>query len=1065
MNFAPLQSRHPALAGLGEHAEQCFRDNRFDESVRYVHRFAEEALRKALREALKRCGLETDDMTLGAMMRTPPALELLDGRTHERLRRIDELGRSAAQAQAPAAFGLGRSVGKSKPHYRVRTRDDAAECLRYGHAVAVLLMALTDPAFAYPAFCPLAEPRVRKEALRAAPVFNAEQRSVIELTEGRHLVLAPPGCGKTAILAERISHALKSGVKLADMLCLTFTNRAARGMRERIDERFAHEDMSALFVGNLHRFCSRMLFEKGVVPEVSTIIDEDDAHDVISGLVVDGLSKGGSGPALPLEASAYIIARAAQIFQEDNGFPEETRLRTPNFAVTNRNLEILLALGLAKPAGSGIELDHAALDAVARRYLNYKARLRLLDFNDLLLRAWTWLDKEPEDRPRYAWVQVDEVQDLSPLQLDIIAKLRNDAAQDSVCVYFGDEQQAIFSFLGAKLETLKSLAKTHVIHRLHRNFRSPSYLLDMFNVYARRELGCDRAFLPEAEKSVDKPEGALRMMRTATPTTQTALVGELVRKAAPGETTAVIVPSNREADAVSLALKELDIDHFKISGSDIFRQNILKAAKAYLGILKDDFRSAPWAQLAYRLSSKKQLSLKKIRDYFALEFPKRGLLASDLMLYSTHNDGEPVSALEDFMRAYEGELVVFDTETTGLEIGVDEVIQIAALKLRAGKVVDRLVLYLETTREIPKTLGGIPNPMIEEYDAHRGELLAPQAGINAFLDFVGNAPVVGHNVEFDANILNAQYALIKEKLRRTGASGSPRDRDENRVELVRRFDTLKLSHALEPAVLKAAGLQKLPSHKLKDLIAVLGLEGTNSHKADDDVEATVNLMRWMHMQAGPLVSLQRQYLSYPGIVRMSDALRNAVLPLYLEHRTLMHKPMPADDEAILVQVFRQFVETMPNYTDDESEIGNIRKKLPLIYAYLDRMLVDARTQVTLYGQLQHNLVQLNSLKEPDLCSSGIVPDRIFISTVHKAKGLEFDNVIVTSVIKGTYPFFSSHSRDEILEDARKLYVAISRTKRTLVLTMPTASHGYAQEPSPFVNSIANYFEAGDASRH
>lgn len=101
MNFAPLQSRHPALAGLGEHAEQCFRDNRFDESVRYVHRFAEEALRKALREALKRCGLETDDMTLGAMMRTAPALELLDGRTLERLRRIDELGRSAEEAQAP----------------------------------------------------------------------------------------------------------------------------------------------------------------------------------------------------------------------------------------------------------------------------------------------------------------------------------------------------------------------------------------------------------------------------------------------------------------------------------------------------------------------------------------------------------------------------------------------------------------------------------------------------------------------------------------------------------------------------------------------------------------------------------------------------------------------------------------------------------------------------------------------------------------------------------------------------------------------------------------------------
>ena len=119
--------------------------------------------------------------------------------------------------------------------------------------------------------------------------------------------------------------------------------------------------------------------------------------------------------------------------------------------------------------------------------------------------------------------------------------------------------------------------------------------------------------------------------------------------------------------------------------------------------------------------------------------------------------------------------------------------------------------------------------------------------------------------------------------------------------------------------------------------------------------------------------------------------------------------------------------------------------------------------VTLYAQLQRNLVQINSLKEPDLCSSDIVRDRVFISTVHKAKGLEFDNVIVTSVIDGTYPFFKNHDKADILEDARKLYVAISRTKRTLVLTMPAANAwNYAQRPSRFLESISTYFEKSSA---
>ena len=621
------------------------------------------------------------------------------------------------------------------------------------------------------------------------------------------------------------------------------------------------------------------------------------------------------------------MARSARLFQEAHGFPEETFLRTPEFDVNKKNQDELDAFGLIKVDDFGrcIELDHAAIDAAARRYLEYKTAQHLLDFNDLLLKAWAWLDATPEACGRYAWIQVDEVQDLSPLQLDIVKKLWNDSSDRSVCVYFGDEQQAIFSFMGAKLDTLRALHKTHEIHRLYRNFRSPDYLLNMFNTYAQRVLECDPEFLPKAEKTVARPEGALRAIRTATPQSQLMLLCDLLEGRRPEETTAVIVPSNREADAVSAAFKAQDIEHFKISGSDIFRQNILKAAKAYLSVLKDDFRSAPWAQLVYRLSSKKNLSLKKIRDYLAVEFPRRGLLASDLMLYSTHDEKEPVSALEDFMRAYEGELVVFDTETTGLDIGLDEVIQIAAVKLRAGEVVERLVLYLETEREIPKMLGNIPNPMLEEYEAHRDELVTPEAGFKTFLDFVGYAPVVGHNVEYDANIVNAQYSVLKDQLRRVRGDAAGPDEDVDRTELVRRFDTLKLSHALEPAILKAAGLARLPSHKLKDLIAVLGLEGSNTHKADDDVEATVSLLRWFHAQARPLVELQRRFLSNPSVVRMSDTLRKIVLPMFLEHRNLMYRRMPAADEAILVQVFRQFIETLPNYTDDEGEIENIRK--------------------------------------------------------------------------------------------------------------------------------------------
>ena len=92
--------------------------------------------------------------------------------------------------------------------------------------------------------------------------FNEQQQEVIEATGGCHLVLAPPGCGKTAVLAERIVWARGQGVPFSEMACLTFTNRASRGMRERILERMTthNDDIDELFVGNVHRFCSQFLF-------------------------------------------------------------------------------------------------------------------------------------------------------------------------------------------------------------------------------------------------------------------------------------------------------------------------------------------------------------------------------------------------------------------------------------------------------------------------------------------------------------------------------------------------------------------------------------------------------------------------------------------------------------------------------------------------------------------------------------------------------------------------------------------------------------------------------------
>ena len=113
-------------------------------------------------------------------------------------------------------------------------------------------------------------------------LLDESQRKVVNAQHGHHLVLASPGCGKTHILAQRIRHARQQGLEYADMLCLTFTNRAAREMLNRIRTVMKDDDTSSLQVGNVHHFCSKFLFEEGKVSADTSIIDDEEAISIIA---------------------------------------------------------------------------------------------------------------------------------------------------------------------------------------------------------------------------------------------------------------------------------------------------------------------------------------------------------------------------------------------------------------------------------------------------------------------------------------------------------------------------------------------------------------------------------------------------------------------------------------------------------------------------------------------------------------------------------------------------------------------------------------------------------------
>lgn len=143
--------------------------------------------------------------------------------------------------------------------------------------------------------------------------------------------------------------------------------------------------------------------------------------------------------------------------------------------------------------------------------------------------------------------------------------------------------------------------------------------------------------------------------------------------------------------------------------------------------------------------------------------------------------------MADFLETYNNEeIVVFDTETTGLNVFEDDIIEIAAMRIRNGVIVgEPLDLYIETNRPILKKLGDVDNPLYELYHSklNRDELLSPQEALKRFLDYLGNAVLLGHNVNFDYNILDNNLR------RHLGLSMRKRPN--------RYFDSLKLMRLLE----------------------------------------------------------------------------------------------------------------------------------------------------------------------------------------------------------------------------------------------------------------------------
>ena len=382
--------------------------------------------------------------------------------------------------------------------------------------------------------------------------------------------------------------------------------------------------------------------------------------------------------------------------------------------------------------------------------------------------------------------------------------------------------------------------------------------------------------------------------------------------------------------------------------------------------------------------------------------------------------------------------------------------------MRNGVVVpsSEFCVYVETDREIPAMLGDIVNPIIEERKHHT--LLSHHAALRMFMEYADGCRLLGHNADYDWHILD-------HNLRRYAPEY---DLHESHADYL---DSLRLVRLLHP---------ELREHKLKSLLTVLGLEGTNSHLANDDVNATRSVVVHCYKQAKERVEEQRTFLSDARVRQRVDILRRNYGEIYRSACERMYVRDEASSCFVGALLALASGKSRAETSAPPALVAELQRfydalladniiqpisGLRYVTAYLSKDMIDSTAEPSLYEQLSNHAMEISTLKEADLCGSSSIDERIFVTTIHKAKGLEFDNVIIFDAVDGRMPNFYSRNNPRLLaEDARKFYVALSRARSRLYISQCIRRYDYRNMPhdvftTPFMRHIAKYFQSNISS--
>ncbi|MDQ2953190.1 MAG: UvrD-helicase domain-containing protein [Chloroflexota bacterium] len=404
--------------------------------------------------------------------------------------------------------------------------------------------------------------------------LNAEQREAVTYKDGPLLILAGAGSGKTRVLTHRIAYLVREGVPAKQVLAVTFTNKAAKEMRSRLERLVGAEKLGELTVGTFHAFCARLLRHDGPLVGIDrgfAIYDEGDQR------------------ALLRQAMA------------DAGVPD--KMFTPGAiggAISGAKNEMKAPADLAAAPQSQLERVTAAV------WPRYEALLRennALDYDDLLLlavRLFATSDRALERwQDRYHYILVDEYQDTNRAQYEVLRYL---AGRTQNLAVVGDDDQSVFSWRGADVRNILDFERDYPnakVVKLEQNYRSTQRILDaawsvVRNNAARKEkrLWTERAGGPDVVvmQAYDEHHEAELIAR------------EIERLQRQGEVktakdVAVLYRTNAQSRAIEDVFRAFGLAYQVVGGVSFYQRREVKDVLAYMRLLRNPQDSVALARV------------------------------------------------------------------------------------------------------------------------------------------------------------------------------------------------------------------------------------------------------------------------------------------------------------------------------------------------------------------------------------------------------------------------------------------------------------------------------------